>query len=110
MIGVEIMECSASVLRSLFPLEGLPQIPARDFAQWSDHDPPQIHRQPAWGIETVRLRGWHDADGRLVAVATLNTDIGDGWEREAYGEWFFEKFSSKAYATGVNIVLYALTH
>ena len=98
------------ILSTLFPLDGVPQIPARDFAEYMPHDPPEIHRQPAWGIQQVRLRGYLGEDGRLLAVATLNTDIGDGWEREAYGEWFFERFSSRAYAAGANIVLYALTH
>jgi hypothetical protein len=43
-------------------------------------------------------------------VASHNTDLGDGWEREAYGQRYFENFSSKAYAMGVNIVMYAFTH
>jgi hypothetical protein len=98
------------ILSTLFPLDGVPQIPARDFAQYMPHDPPEIHRQPAYGIQQVRLRAYLADDGRILALATLNTDIGDGWEREAYGEWFFEKFSSRAYAVGANIVLWALTH
>ena len=99
------------VLRTVFELEGLPQIPAQDFAirGWP-HDPPFIHRYPAWGVETPHLRGFFDEDDRLVVLATHNTDIGDGWEREAYGEWFFETYSTVAYAMGVNVVVYALTH
>jgi hypothetical protein len=45
-----------------------------------------------------------------MVVATHNTDIGDGFEREAYGEWYFETYSTLAYKIGVNIALYALTH
>jgi hypothetical protein len=97
------------ILRTLFPLEALPQIPARDFAEdgWT-HDPPYIHRWPADGVERVNFRGWFDDDGRLMAVATHNSDVGDGWEREAYGQRYFERYSTVAYAAGVNIVLYGL--
>jgi hypothetical protein len=45
-----------------------------------------------------------------MAVATHNTDVGDGFEREAYGQWYFEKYSTQAYMIGVNIVVYAMSH
>ena len=54
---------------------------------------------PGW---TMTVASW--------SLATHNTDIGDGWEREAYGQWFFEKFSTKSYMVGVNVVVYAMTH
>ena len=99
------------ILETLFPLESLPQIPARDFAirGW-EHDPPWIHRSPAYGVEQPHLRGYFDDDDRLMVLATLNTDIGDGWEREAYGEWYFARYSTVAYAAGANIVLHSLIH
>jgi len=98
------------ILHTLFELDELPQIPARDFAEMGlRHDPAEYHRPPAIGLERASLRGFFDASGRLLAVATYNTDIGDGWEREAYGQWFFERYSTVAYAAGANIVLYALT-
>ena len=43
-------------------------------------------------------------------VMTHNTDIADGWEREAEDDQFFFLFSPQSYALGINIVLYALTH
>lgn len=98
------------LLEMLFPLERMPQIPARDFAEYMDHDPPQIHRQPAHGIEQAELRAFYDRRGQIIALASFNSDVGDGWEREAYGEWFFEKYSTSAYAFAANLVLYALTH
>ncbi len=99
------------ILRTMFELEQMPQVPAEDFAVMGwPHDPPQIHRSPAWGIERPNLRGFFDDQDRLLVLATHNTDIGDGWEREAYGEWFFETYSTVAYAMGVNVVVYALTH
>ena len=45
-----------------------------------------------------------------MVLMTHNTDIADGWEREAEEYEYFYLFSSDAYAVGVNIVLYAMTH
>jgi hypothetical protein len=100
-----------SILRTLFPLGSLPQVPAKSFADLGlTHDDPSGHRYP-WGSMTpANFRGYFDDDGRLLAVATHNTDIGDGWEREAYGERFFRLYSMDSYATGINIVLHALVN
>jgi len=56
------------------------------------------------------FRGIADAKGRLMVVMTHNTDLGDSWERESENREFFETFSPKGYAVGVNVLLYALTH
>lgn len=104
------LEPDHALLQMLFPLKQMPQIPARDFAASMDHDPPWIHRQPATGIEEAELRAFFDDRGRIVALASFNSDVGDGWEREAYGEWFFEKYSTAAYAFASNLILYSLTH
>ena len=45
-----------------------------------------------------------------MVVMSHNTDIADGWEREGEEYEYFFLFSSDAYAVGVNIVLYAMTH
>ena len=45
-----------------------------------------------------------------MVLMSHNTDIADGWEREGEDEEFFLQFSPKAYALGINIILYALTH
>jgi hypothetical protein len=97
------------ILSTVFPLEAAPQVPARDFA-YLGRDEAWVHRYPAEPLEPVNLRGVFDDHGRLMAVATHNTDIGDGFEREAYGEAYFETYSKVAYAMGVNIVVYALSH
>ena len=46
-----------------------------------------------------------------MVLMTHNTDISDTWERE--GEQpreYFDLFSPRGYAIGVNVVLYAMTH
>ena len=44
------------------------------------------------------------------ALAGWTRTDADGWERESYGEWYFEEFSTKSYRLGINIVIYALSH
>ncbi len=102
------------IMKVVFPLQECPQVPAKDFAErnmaW---DPPGIHRSPAGGdagVNRVNFKGISDKDGRLMVVATHNTDLGDGFEREGTEEWFFQTYSTKAYAMGINIVVYAMTH
>ena len=58
----------------------------------------------------VEARGIADGHGRLMVVMIHNSDIPDGWEREAEDPQYFYKFSPDAYAVGINVVLYALTH
>jgi hypothetical protein len=60
--------------------------------------------------ETVHLRGIYNENGRLMVLSTHNTDIADGWEREADLESYFLLFSAKAYTVGVNVAIWAMTH
>jgi Domain of unknown function (DUF4159) len=55
-------------------------------------------------------RGIADAHGRLMVVMIHNSDIPDPWEREAEDPQYFFQFSPDAYAVGIDIVLYAMTH
>jgi hypothetical protein len=65
-----------------------------------------------WGIDSrePRARAFLDRDGRVVALATHNTDYGDSWEREGDDPEYFQTFSIDGYAFGINVVLYAMTH
>jgi hypothetical protein len=56
------------------------------------------------------IRGISDKHGRLMVLMTHDTDISDTWEREGEDPTYFNTFSPKGYALGINIVLYALTH
>ena len=59
----------------------------------------------------MHVRGWFDDKGRLCAIATHNTDNGDGWEREGENEYYFKEFSEKkAYPLIINILFWAMTH
>ena len=115
--GWEWKEIPAShpILSVVYDLEKCPQIPARIFYQQSGltYDPPGVHRFPTggWrGVQTVNFLGLFDADERLMAIATHNTDVADGWEREGESRDFFERFSIDSYAFSINVFVYAMTH
>ena len=55
-------------------------------------------------------RGIADTRGRLMVVMVHNTDLPDGWEREGEDPDYFFQFSPDAYAVGIDVVLYAMTH
>ncbi|MDH4063424.1 MAG: DUF4159 domain-containing protein [Acidobacteriota bacterium] len=55
-------------------------------------------------------RGIADEHGRLMVVMVHNTDMPDGWEREGEDPEYFFQFSPDAYAVGIDILLYAMTH
>jgi hypothetical protein len=59
----------------------------------------------------VHHRAIFDDKGRMMVIATHNTDNGDGWEREGEDHEYFEQFSEKiSYPLGINIIFYCMTH
>jgi len=70
---------------------------------WEYHDGEQCRE--------MHVRAIRDDKGRIMVIATHNTDNGDGWEREGEFEYFFREFSEKrAYPLGINIIFYLMTH
>ena len=103
------------IMSSVYPLKKCPQITAIQFYRRNgvSYDPAWIHKSPNGGdadLSQVHFRGLNDDHGRLVAVATHNTDIADGWEREGDNEEFFQRFSIDAYALAINVLTYAMSH
>lgn len=104
-----------SILSIVYKIKSCPQVPAKIFFAQTGlpYDPPAVHRYPAGGIagvSRVNFMGLFDGEGRLLAVATHNTDIADGWEREGESRRFFDRFSIDSYAMSINILVYAMTH
>lgn len=102
------------IMSMVYPLRRCPQVTAIQFYRRNGetYDPAWVHRQPHGGeadMAQVHFRGLCDDRGRLVAVATHNTDIADGWEREGEDEEFFQRFSVDAYALAINILTYAIS-
>jgi len=52
-----------------------------------------------------RYMAFFDDDGRMIALANHNQDIGDGWE---WPENNFEDASTIAFQMGINFIMYAL--
>jgi hypothetical protein len=92
--------------RVFFELPKVPQIPAINYWWGSGGD---TSEQGADSAE-VHVRGISDRHGRLMVLATHNTDIADGWEREGVDPEYFRRFSVDSYAVGVNVFLYTITH
>jgi hypothetical protein len=56
-----------------------------------------------------RVLGIRDDTGRLMVLATYNSDLGDAWEHMDVA-CYPEKFSGQAYRMGINFVIYAMSH
>ena len=95
------------ILEALYDVPGVPQVPSIQF--WRRTGRRHTSEQGR-DSETPHLRAIFDEKGRPLVIMTHNTDIADGWEREGEDDDFFYAFSPDAYALGINIVLYALSH
>ncbi len=100
------------IFNTVFPLKKtlkeIPQIPSIGQALSGRWEGRTWER---WDAEIPHYKVIKDDNDRVMVIICHNTDLGDGWEREAENEWYFREFSEKkAYPLGINIVFYALTH
>ena len=95
------------MMHALYEVENIPQIPS---IQWWRRNGRRGTSERGRESETPHLRAIFDPEGRPLVVMTHNTDIADGWEREGEDYDFFYEFSPEAYALGINVVLYSLSH
>jgi hypothetical protein len=91
--------------RTFFELPKVPQIPGIGF--WFGGR--GTSERGADSAE-VHVRGIADEHGRLMVLATHNTVVADGWEREGVDPRYFRQFSVDSYAVGINVMLYTMTH
>ena len=102
------LDISHPIFHAVFDLKKKPQVPGIDVALQGRPYGITWEREDA---KEVDYRAMFDDKGRMMAIFCHNTDLGDGWEREADNEWYFRTFSEpKAYPMGINIVFYAMTH
>lgn len=100
------------IYHCVFEIKAKGQVPNVRLGAESQYDPE--HR--TWedhgaDSETVHHRAIFDDKGRLMVLATHNTDNGDGWEREGESDYYFHNFSEKiAYPLGINVIFYVMTH
>lgn len=80
-----------------------------DFTWETDH--PKKDFSGMEDCSQMHVRAIFDAKGRIMVIATHDTDNGDSWEREGEDDWFFHEFSEKrGYPLGINIIFYIMTH
>jgi len=95
------------IMHALYDVKTIPQVPSINF--WSRDHRGRTSERGADSSQ-VHWRGIQDDRGRLMVLMSHNTDIADTWEREGESQAYFDLFSPRGYAIGVNVVLYALTH
>jgi hypothetical protein len=104
---VDLAPPDHAMWRTMFPVTQLPQMAS--IASWRRSGGDIIER---WNEERSppTARGIADEQGRLMVVMVHNTDLPDPWEREGEDRGYFFRFSPDAYAVGINILLYAMSH
>ena len=95
---------SHMLYRSLFEVQRVPQIPGISF-WWNTGG---LTSERGADSAQVHVRGIFDRHGRLMVLATHNTDVADGWEREGASPEFFHRFSIDSYAVGINVAIHSM--
>jgi hypothetical protein len=101
------------VYHCVFEIKAKYQVPNVWLGEQSEFDPEHRTWEPNHDgdTRTVHHRALFDDKGRMIVIATHNTDNGDGWEREGESDYYFHNFSEKvAYPLGINIIFYVMTH
>jgi uncharacterized protein DUF4159 len=107
-------------LRKVFPDRAPVDLPNHDPIFHTVYDLDDRYQVPgAWGLYSGRpyqndgavpyWRGIYDDKGRLMVAIVMNSDLGDSWEF-ADDPDYPEKYSALGIRTGVNYILYAMTH
>jgi hypothetical protein len=93
--------------RTMFPVSALPQMAS--IASWRRSGGDTVER---WNEDRSppTARGIADDQGRIMVMMVHNTDLPDPWEREGEDRGYFYRFSPDAYAVGIDILLYAMSH
>jgi hypothetical protein len=94
------------IMHTLYVVKEIPQVPSINHWSRSGGETSERGRDSA----NVHFKGIQDDRGRLMVLMSHNTDIADTWEREGESQAYFDLFSPRGYAIGVNVVLYAITH
>ena len=90
------------MFKILYNINVLPQIPS--LGSWR-----RFHEDSENGLP-VRYYGVFGDDDRLMVLVSMNSDVSDSWEREGDNRDYFETYSAKGYALGVNVAVWVMTH
>ncbi len=103
---IEDLSLEHPLFSIVYQVETIPQIPSIQYWRQSGGRTSELGARSA----TPRLRAIRDETGRILVLMSHNTDIADGWEREGEDYAFFAQFSPDAYALGINILIWTMTH
>ena len=100
----EVLPITHGVFHTFFDIDEIIQVPG----QGSGCSPgsPTYER---YDDREARVYGLKDDKGRLMMVATYNSDLGDAWEYMDL-PCYPAKYSGQAYRLGLNFMIYAATH
>lgn len=99
------------IYHSVFDIKAKGQVPNVNTGERSQFTGVTWEEQHDGDTQTVHHKVINDDKGRVMVLATHNSDNGDGWEREGEYEYYFKNFSEKiAYPLGINVVFYVMTH
>jgi len=97
------------IYHSVFEIKSKGQVPNYRLGEESQYNGGITWER--WDAKEVHHRAIYDDKGRMMVLATHNTDNGDGWEREGEYKYFFEHFSEKiSYPLAINVMFYVMTH
>jgi hypothetical protein len=94
------------IWNTMFPVKTMPQMASINtwrrtgdvIERWNeDGSPPSV-------------RAIANEQGHVMVLMVHNTDLPDPWEREGEDKDYFYRFSPDAYAAGIDILIYAMTH
>jgi len=100
---MEVLPLSHEVFHTFFDITETIQVPGQGNACFGG--PTYESRDD---IEP-RVYGISNEKGRLMVVASYNSDLGDAWEYMDLA-CYPEKYSGQAYRLGMNFIVYAMTH
>jgi hypothetical protein len=109
-------------IQKVFPGRQMEPLPLTHAIFHTFYDIDQVMQIPNRGNGCYGGRTWEEPDdtepviygisddqGRLMVVATYNSDLGDAWEYMDY-PCYPEIYSGQAYRMGINFMIYAMTH
>ena len=94
------------IFNMLYHVRKIPQIPSIN--HWRRTGGTTSER--GFESQTPDIRAIFDEKGRIMVLMSHDTDIADGWEREAEDDRYFYLFSPDAYAVAANVIVWAMTH
>ena len=100
---MELLPLGHEIYKTFFDIDKLLQVPGQGNA---------CDGGPGWEVpdeRDPRIYGISDEAGRVMVVATYNSDLGDAWEYMD-AACYPQEFSGQAYRLGMNFMIYALTH